>query len=148
MPEGLDGRGEFDAVVIRTDYADERAWRAVVGTLPQQHVHFVDAPAWAGALVDDVLTATSDADDLSVVFLADTTTMHSDPPVLLALTTLTPEDCEDDEDYARLTGSGPTFRTTPAGVPDIHANLSLGNLGFEEYAAWAGESPDGVYRPA
>ncbi|MFJ3662187.1 hypothetical protein ACIPPM_17195 [Streptomyces sp. NPDC090119] len=25
--------------------------------------------------------------------------------------------------------------------------MSLGNLGFEEYAAWAGESPDGVYRP-
>lgn len=49
-------------------------------------------------------------------------------------------------DVLHLTESGPTFRTTPPGIPDIHANLSLGNLGFEEYAAWAGESPDGVYR--
>ncbi|MGA5727929.1 DUF6924 domain-containing protein [Streptomyces seoulensis] len=147
MSEGLAGRGEFDAVVIRTDYTDERAWQAVVATLPQ-HVHVVDAPSWSGASVDDVLTATRDADDLAVVFLADPTTMRSAPPALLALTTLTPEDCENDEDYAHLTDSGPTFRTTPPGIPDIHANLSLGNLGFEEYAAWAGESPDGVYRSA
>ncbi|MGA5319779.1 DUF6924 domain-containing protein [Streptomyces seoulensis] len=145
MSEGLAGRGEFDAVVIRTDYTDERAWRALVAALPQQHIHFVDAPS---ASIEDVLAATRDADDLSVVFLADSTTMRSDPPALLALTTLTPEDCENDEDYTHLTDSGPTFRTTPPGIPDIHANLSLGNLGFEEYAAWAGESPDGVYRPA
>lgn len=143
MSEGLAGRGEFDAVVIRTDYADERAWRALTAALPRQHIHFVDAPS---ASIEDVLTATRDADDLSVVFLADTTTMHSEPSTLLAITTLTLEDCEDAEDYARLTDSGPTFRTTPTGIPDIHANLSLGNLGFEEYAAWAGESPDGVYR--
>ncbi|WP_244317344.1 DUF6924 domain-containing protein [Streptomyces bauhiniae] len=147
MSEGLVGRGDFDAVVIRTDYADERAWLALVATLPQ-HVHLIDAPSWSGASAEDVLTATRDADDLSVVFLADTTTMRSAPPALLALTTLTPDDCEDDEDYARLTESGPTFRTTPPGIPDIHANLTLGNLGFEEYAAWAGESPDGVYRSA
>ncbi|WP_237522451.1 hypothetical protein [Streptomyces sp. SID1328] len=147
MSEGLAGRGEFDAVVIRTDYAHQRAWRALVATLAQ-HVHFVDDPSWSGAPVDDILTATRDADDLSVVFLADTTTMRSAPPTLLAITTLTREDCEDDEDYARLTESGRTFRTTPAGVPGIHANLSLGNLGFEEYAAWAGENPDGVYRSA
>ncbi|WP_030813610.1 DUF6924 domain-containing protein [Streptomyces sp. NRRL F-2799] len=55
---------------------------------------------------------------------------------------------EDADDYARLTGSGRTSRTTPTGVPDIHANVTLGNLGFEEYAAWAGENPDGVYRSA
>ncbi|MGW4222783.1 DUF6924 domain-containing protein [Streptomyces bauhiniae] len=148
MSEGLAGRGEFDAVVIRTDYTDEPAWLALMATLPQQHIHFIDAPSWSGATVDDVLTATRDADDLSVVFLADTTTMRSAPPTLLALTTLTRDDCEDDEDYARLTESGPSFRTTPTGIPDIHANLTLGNLGFEEYAAWAGESPDGVYRSA
>ncbi|RZU43857.1 hypothetical protein EV284_1308 [Streptomyces sp. BK022] len=147
MSEGLATRGEFDAVVIRTDYTDERAWRALAATLPP-HVHVVDDPSWSGATVDRVLTATRDAEDLSVVFLADTTTTHSRPPALLAVTTLTREDCEDAEDHARLTESGPTFRTTPAGVPDIHANLSLGNLGFEEYAAWAGESPDGVYRSA
>lgn len=147
MSEGLVGRGDFDAVVIRTDHADERRWRALVATLPH-HVHFVDDPSWSGASVEDVLTATADADDLSVVFLADATTMRSDPPALLALTTLRPEDCEDDEDYARLIESGHTFRTTPTGVPDIHANLSLGNVGFEEYAAWAGENSDGVYRSA
>ncbi|MGW8703496.1 DUF6924 domain-containing protein [Streptomyces eurythermus] len=148
MSEGLAARGDFDALVIRTDYGDDRAWRDVVAALlrSEAHIHFVDDPAWAGARIDDVLKAARDAEDLSVVFLADHTTMRSGLHALLAVTTLTREDCADDEDHARLTEFGREFRTTPAGVHDIHANLSIGNLGFEEYAAWARENPDGVYR--
>ncbi|MGV9790065.1 DUF6924 domain-containing protein [Streptomyces sp. NPDC003435] len=148
MSDGLGSRGDFDAVIIRTDYGDDQAWRGVRAALTRHetHLHFVDDPAWAGATVDDVLTATRDAEDLSVVFLADHTTMHSGTQALLAVTTLTREDCPDDDDYATLTESGRAFRTTPAAVPDIHANLTLGNLGFEEYAAWAGEDPEGIYR--
>ncbi|WP_443058300.1 DUF6924 domain-containing protein [Streptomyces sp. NBC_00820] len=40
------------------------------------------------------------------------------------------------------------FRTTPAGVHDIHANLSIGNMGFEEYAGWAHDDPEGIHRSA
>ncbi|MFF0382891.1 DUF6924 domain-containing protein [Streptomyces sp. NPDC004286] len=150
MSDGLESRGDFDAVIIRTDYGDDQAWRGVRAALTRHetHLHFVDDPAWAGATVDDVLTATRDAEDLSVVFLADHTTMHSGAQALLAVTTLTREDCADDDDYAALTESGRDFRTTPAAVPDIHANLTIGNLAFEEYAAWARESSDGVYRSA
>ncbi|WP_405553584.1 DUF6924 domain-containing protein [Streptomyces sp. NBC_01171] len=57
MSEGLVGRGQFDAVVVRTDYADERAWRAWVATLPQ-HVHLVDDPSWSGTSIDDVREVT------------------------------------------------------------------------------------------
>ncbi|MFK4109690.1 DUF6924 domain-containing protein [Streptomyces sp. NPDC002176] len=149
MSDGLESRGDFDAVIIRTDYGDDQAWRGVRAalTLHDAHIHFVDDPVWAGATIDDVLTATRDAEDLSVVFLADHATMHSGDQALLAVTTLTRQDCADD-DYAALTESGRDFRTTPAGVPDIHANLTIGNLGFEEYAAWAREDPEGVYRSA
>ncbi|MGW1188174.1 DUF6924 domain-containing protein [Streptomyces sp. NPDC002559] len=148
------GRGEFDALVIRTDHHDDRAWHDVVAALTEPwgggqyeaHVHFVDDPAWAEATVDEVLAAVRTDEDLSVVFLADRTTMQAGNHALLAVTTLTREDCEDDEDYGQLTEFGREFRTIPAGVHDVHANLSIGNLGFEEYAAAAHDDPEGIHR--
>lgn len=65
---------------------------------------------------------------------------------LLAITTLTPGDCEDDEDYQQLIEFGREFRTTPSGVHEVYANLSIANLGFEEFAAWAHDDPEGVFR--
>ncbi|ALO05721.1 hypothetical protein AQF52_0119 [Streptomyces venezuelae] len=41
---------------------------------------------------------------------------------------------------------GREFRTTPAGLHDIHANLSIANMDFEEYAAAAHEDPEKVFR--
>ncbi|MGW4198438.1 DUF6924 domain-containing protein [Streptomyces sp. NPDC005004] len=144
----------FDALVVRTDYRDDQAWRNVVAALAEPgggrqyeaHVHFVDDPVWAAATVDEVLAAVCGDDDLAVVFLADGTTMWAENHALLAVTTLTREECEDDEDYEQLIEFGREFRTVPAAVHDVHANLSIGNLGFEEYAAWAHDDPDGTYR--
>ncbi|MFJ6661623.1 DUF6924 domain-containing protein [Streptomyces sp. NPDC091377] len=85
-------------------------------------------------------------DNLTVVFLADRTTMQAGCHALLAVTTLAREDCLDDENYEQLTEFGRDFRTVPAGVHDVHAKLSIGNLGFEEYAAWAHDDPEDVYR--
>ncbi|WP_268249502.1 DUF6924 domain-containing protein [Streptomyces poonensis] len=31
-------------------------------------------------------------------------------------------------------------------VHDVHANLSIGDLGLKEYAAWAHDDPEGIYR--
>ncbi|MFB8440646.1 hypothetical protein ACFC7A_16540 [Streptomyces niveus] len=148
------GRDEFDALVVRTDYHDDQAWQGVAAALTEPwgdrqfevHVHFIDDPAWAGAAVDEVLTAVCGDDNLAVVFLADRTTMQAESHPLLAVTTLTQEECAGDEDYERLTEFGRDFRTIPAGVHDVHANLSIGNLGFEEYAAWAHDDPEGIYR--
>ncbi|WP_241965328.1 DUF6924 domain-containing protein [Streptomyces sp. MH60] len=65
---------------------------------------------------------------------------------LLAVTALTREECVDEEDYEQLTEFSRGFRTVPAGLHDVHANQSIGNLGFEEYAAWAHGDPEGIYR--
>ncbi|MFE4959838.1 DUF6924 domain-containing protein [Streptomyces sp. NPDC056653] len=148
------GRDEFDALVVRTDYHDDQAWLDVAAALMEPwgdrqheaHVHFINDPAWAGATVDEVLTAVCADENLAVVFLADRITMQADSHALLAVTTLTREECVDDEDYEQLTEFGREFRTTPAGVHDVYANLSIGNLGFEEYAAWAHDDPEGIYR--
>ncbi|MEU6880391.1 hypothetical protein [Streptomyces sp. NPDC046712] len=138
---------EFDALVVRTDYEDESAWQEVRAALAEDadfSAHVVDDPAWAGADADEVRAAVARDEELSVVFLADRTTMTSG--ALLAVTLLTRSECADDEDYARLTEFGTRFRTVPAGVHSIHANLSIGNLGFEDYAAEAQGDPEGVFR--
>jgi uridine kinase len=143
------GRDEFDALVIRTDYADDSAWQAVRTALtedPDLSPRIVDDPAWAGAGVDEVLAAVAGDEDLSVVFLADRTTMTSAHHALLAVTTTTRDECDDEEDYSRLAEFGTRFRTIPAGVHSIHANLSIADMGFEEFAGAAQDDPDRVFR--
>ncbi|WP_406436321.1 hypothetical protein OHB00_20310 [Streptomyces sp. NBC_00631] len=150
------GREEFDALVVRTDYEDDRTWQDVTAALLapwgdgayEASVHFVDDPAWADAAAEEILPAVAADENLAVVFLADRTTMRTGRHPLLAITTLTREECVDDADYEQLTEFGTEFRTTPAGVHDVHANLSIGNLGFEEYAAWAHDDAEGIYRSA
>lgn len=39
------------------------------------------------------------------------------------------------------------FRTCPAAVHDVHANLSIANVDFEEFAEEASTDTDGVLRP-
>ncbi|MGY6021653.1 DUF6924 domain-containing protein [Streptomyces spinosirectus] len=148
------GRHEFDALVVRTDYLDDQAWQDVAAALTEPwgdrqfdaRVHVIDDPVWAGATVDEVLTAVRGDDDLATVFLADRTTMQTENHPLPTVTTLTREECVDEEDYERLTEFGRDFRTIPAALHDVHANLSIGNVGFEEYAAWAQDDPDRMYR--
>ncbi|WP_043259278.1 DUF6924 domain-containing protein [Streptomyces hokutonensis] len=147
------GRGEFDALIVRTDYLDDQVWQDAAALLEpwgdgqyEANVHFINDPVWAGATVDEVLTAVRGDDDLAVVFLADRTTMQAASHPLLAVTVLTREECVDEEDYAQLTEFRRDFRTTSAGLHDVHANLSIGNLGFEEYEARAHDDPEGIYR--
>ncbi|MCX5115358.1 hypothetical protein OOK13_44435 [Streptomyces sp. NBC_00378] len=149
------GHDEFDALVVRTDYRDDQAWQDVVAALMEPwgdrqyeaRVHFINDPACAEATVDEVLTAVSGDENLSVVFLVDRVSMQAEHHPLLAVTTLTREDCVDDDDYEQLTDFGGEFRTMPAGVHEVYANLSIGNLGFEEFAAWAQDDPEGIFRP-
>ncbi|MFC8538915.1 DUF6924 domain-containing protein [Streptomyces sp. NPDC057249] len=146
---------ESDALVVRTDYRDDQAWQDVVAALMEPwgdrqyeaQVHFINDPAWGEATIDEVLTAVSSDEKLSVVFIADRVCMQAELHPLLAVTTLTREDCVDDEDYDRLTEYGREFRAAPAGVHQVYANLSIANLGFEEFAAWAQDDPEGVFRP-
>ncbi|MFE2039175.1 DUF6924 domain-containing protein [Streptomyces scopuliridis] len=152
------GRDEFAALVIRTDYNDDAAWQALVAEATQPwgsdgefeaHVHLVDDPAWAGATPDAVLTAARRDEKLSVLFIADRTTMRSAHRALLALTTS--DEGEDlDPMYGQEFIDSPApreFRTTPAAAHDVHANLSIANLDFEDFAEEALADPEGILRP-
>lgn len=134
--------------MVRTDYSDNDAWLAVVELLDAETPftdapvnHFVDDPAWAAASVDEVLAGTPD--ESAVVFVADATAMRAPYP-LIAASTVTREDCEDDDEYAFEMEYGREFRVLPAGVAEVHANLFIANCDFPDLAAQAQE--DGYYR--
>ncbi|MFE0459454.1 DUF6924 domain-containing protein [Kitasatospora sp. NPDC058965] len=157
LPEII-GRDEFAVLIVRTDYEDAAAWRAVVeeasrpsglGGDYEAEIHLVDDPVWAGATAEAVIAAVKRDEDLSVVFIADDTTMKSAHHALLAL-----DLCHEDEDldpmyYQELIDSPPAreFRSTPAAVHGVHANLSIANVDFHEFAESALADPDGVLRP-
>lgn len=145
------GRDESAALIIRTDFSDATAWQAVHEELLkpwgdgdlEAYVHIVDDPAWAGATTDDVIATVSVDEDLSIVFLADANTMRDHDHTLLAVAVLTRDECESDEEFEVYSG---TVRTTPAGIEDIHANLSIANLDFADVADAARTDPAGVFR--
>jgi hypothetical protein len=145
------GRDAFAALIVRTDYSNEMAWQSVRVELSRPWgdgdyeplVHVVDDPAWAEATAGEVVIAVSAEEDLSVVFLADRTTMRSRHCALLAVAVLTREECESDEEYGAYGGS---VRTVPAGVHDIHANLAIANLDFADVIDAARTDPEDVFR--
>ncbi|MFG2899900.1 DUF6924 domain-containing protein [Streptomyces zaomyceticus] len=166
MPEGPErvlpeivGRDMFDALVIRTDFGDDESWNAVVGELRRPwgpddefpaRVQVVDVPAWSGATADEVLAAVDEDEYLSVVFLADRHTMESPTRALLALTTVWEDEGDLDPVYYQELIEAPEpgyFRAAPAAVHVVHANVTLGNMGFAEFAMAASARPDQVLRP-
>lgn len=152
-PPTLTGRGEYEALVVRVDYSDESAWRAVAWALAQPwgdgefepQLHVVDDSVWAAASTDQVLAAVAGDRYLGVVFIADGTTMQSPFHALLAVITLRRGEA-DDETYDHLTKHGREFRAEPGALDDIQANLQTGNMTFDEFAAIAREDPDGICR--
>ncbi|MER8184929.1 hypothetical protein [Kitasatospora sp. NPDC094015] len=153
MLPAISDRDEYAALIIRTDFGDEEGWQAVLAELSEPwqfpdgdiepHLHIVDDPAWAGAAPDDVIAALAGDEDLSVVYLADRLTMDGRDHALLAVAVLTREECGSDEEFEAYRGA---VRTVPAGIGDIHANLSIANLDFADVVDAARADPAGVFR--
>ncbi|MEV6106776.1 hypothetical protein AB0M28_18965 [Streptomyces sp. NPDC051940] len=115
-----------------------------------------DDAAWAGATPEQVRAASESDEYLSVVFVADAHTMASGAHALLALDLGEEEDKPEDLDpkyYADLilqlteSPAAREFRTTPAALHDVFANLQIANLDFDDFAQEAATDPDGVLRP-
>ncbi|GAA4460557.1 DUF6924 domain-containing protein [Phytohabitans houttuyneae] len=141
---------EFIALVVRVDYTDDAAWRTVVDRLDGDEDWTVDAqvvddPAYAGSTVDEVLAAVSGDKMLRVLFVADAATMR-DPYPLIAVSTLTREACLDEEQFAEEMRFGREFRLTPAAVAEVHGNLAIANMGFDEFAEAAAGDPERIHR--
>ncbi|NEA63094.1 hypothetical protein [Streptomyces sp. SID12488] len=147
------GRDRDAALIIRTDFGDEPAWAAVKAALlmtwgedddVEPYVHIVDDPKWAGITPAEALReASPHSESRNVVYLADHTSMRDTPVTLLALSLLTREQCEDDEEFAAYGGA---FRVAPYGIHEMNANLMIANLDFGDFADAAKGDPDGVFR--
>ncbi|SED21230.1 DUF6924 domain-containing protein [Streptomyces melanosporofaciens] len=136
---------EAEALVVRTDFSDDVAWRTVVDLLHQPddngfevRTFLLDDRAFAGASPDDVISAAAEP-ALEVVFLADAVTMTGDHP-LLAVSTRSQELEDGDMELDRA------FRLTPPNVNVMHVNLAIGHMDFWEFAYHAARATDRVLR--
>nr|WSZ19526.1 hypothetical protein OH837_42580 [Streptomyces canus] len=144
---------ESEALVVRTDYSDDEAWRAVVDLLDQPNengfevrTHVVDDRVFAGASPEEVVLSTVAGDPgLEVVFLADATTMKGEHTLLAVSTRCEELDDEDDGDIVTVE-LGRKFRLFPPSVNLIHVNLAIGNQDFWEFADEAAQDPDNILR--
>lgn len=125
-----------NALVLRTDFADEAAWQAICAAIQRPsdgflaYVDFVNDPDYAGLEPAALLTTPSEEPDRSFVFMVDRAALSQpDQPILVV---------------DLLDEPGRTFRVIPAGMAAVENNLSLANLGFADFAEAVDR--DGVFR--
>ena len=127
-----------NALALRTDFSDEAAWQKLCDAIqtPENsgdgfiaNVDFVSDQAFEGLTSKQLPKYLSD-DLLTFAFIIDKTAL-ADPenPILVV-------DLQDD--------AGQTFRVIAAELRSVENNLSIANMGFEEFASAVGK--DGVFR--
>jgi hypothetical protein len=126
-----------NAMVLRTDFADDAAWDALRAAIrePSEEgyrasVDCVSDPAYAGLTVGQLVALSSKGSGRNFAFVADRPTF-TDPerPVLVVDLHAEP---------------GRTFRVIPREMWGVENNLSLDNMDFHEFADDA--DPDVVFR--
>jgi Domain of unknown function (DUF6924) len=125
------------AVVLRTDFSDEPAWRTACTEMMAEtvegfraYVDIVEDPAFDGFGIDEILHAIGEDYDWSFLIVADDVTMVEEEHPFLVL----------DLFHER----GRSFRALPGEIQGIENNLSIANMDFWEFADWA--DGDGVFR--
>jgi hypothetical protein len=123
------------SLVVRTDFSDEAAWRAVGLAIREPvdgfyaYVDLVDDAAFEGATVDQLVALGNDA-HRSFLIVADGETMRGPEHTLLVVDV--------------FADPGRTFRAVPSGIQSIENNLSIANMDFAEFADAV--DADGVFR--
>ena len=123
------------ALLIRADFADERAWKALCAAMQakvgdfQANVSPLSDRAYEGVTAKELVRLAS-PDDHFFVFVADRAALE-DPEQAVLVVDL-------DEKPGR------TFRVVPSEAWGIENNLSLANMEFSEFAGAVDEA--GVFR--
>jgi hypothetical protein len=125
---------EDDSLLIRTDFSDDDAWRAVcqAACAPnpdgfQAYLGFVDDRRLDGATVEALL----DVVDRGYFFVADTRTLADPEHPILVVNNVDPFE-DDDPEFTVQRGA--TFRVIPSEVWGPQNNLDLANMDFGEFA--------------
>lgn len=121
-------------VLIRTDFSDDKVWEEICAAVQEPRDPFfpntemIDNREYEGASKEGVLQLLGETYLHGFAFVADEATIkEKDHPVLVL-------DLEE----------GDEFRAVPSEIAAIENNLSIGNMGFEEFAEGVGE--DGIFR--
>lgn len=125
-----------EALVIRTDFADEAAWEAIKRAIVRPvggfraYVNFLDEPEYEGIGVEQLMELVPEGSDHTYLFVVDGTALsHPEQPIL----------CLDLTDEP-----GRTFRVIPSEMWGVENNLSLANMDFDEFATLV--DADGIFR--
>jgi hypothetical protein len=125
-----------EALLIRTDFSDQRAWKTLtmVASAPADPFMFtmeiVDDRANSGATLEQLMGALPEDYPHSFIVVADRISISQpDHPLLVV---------------DLLEERGRQFRTVASQVASIENNLSIANMGFEEFAEAVDQG--GVFR--
>jgi uncharacterized protein DUF6924 len=146
-----------DPWVIRTDFSDDAKWTAVRELIaaPQTdfgqkfyaYVRYVSDEKYSGIECNELVHTLPDDYPGFLCFVVDETTLTDDEhPVLVV--DFGP-DSTDMEDYRRTPGQTPvtdikTFRAIPSTIQSVENNLSISNMGFEDFVDSVDD--DGLFR--
>ena len=124
------------AQIVRTDFSDQTAWKRLTAAVREPadpfifNMEILDDRDHSGATVEQLLAALPEDYPHSFVVVADSVAMSQPDHPLLVIDLM--------EERGRQ------FRAIAAQVPSIENNLSIANMGFEEFADAVDES--GVFR--
>ena len=125
-----------NALIVRTDFSDQTAWETLVAALeePEEpfmfNMEFLDDQENNGATVEQLMEALPEDYPHSFMVVADAVAISQPDHPLLVID---------------LFGErGREFRALAGQVPAIENNLSIGNMGFEEFADLVDEN--GIFR--
>ena len=132
----LPEKDDPDVYVIRADFSNAGGWQAICRAIRESlnedgmKVQFIEDRDFDGASPQDLLPVLEGNPFYSFAFIIDGVSIESPEFPILVLDL--------------LTEPGRTFRVIPSNVGNVHANLWLANMDFEDYADSV--DPDGVFR--
>ena len=135
-----------DALVVRTDYSDEKTWSELCLAIErsserlvkyseglenyQDYIEYFEDPELNNLSVEQVLSLLPELVYRGEIFIVDRESLsHPDRPILVV------------DVYDK---PGRTFRVVPNQMWSVDANLGIANMDFEEFAESVDE--DGIFR--
>jgi hypothetical protein len=116
------------ALLIRSDFSDDAKWLAIVDATTRENsdgfvanLAVADDPAWAGASVQDVISAHAGDKERVVAFVFDAAAASDERRALLCINLASKK--------VR------TIRVLPAEVWSVENNLSLGNMEWRDFTS-------------
>ena len=125
-----------NSLAIRTDFSDDSAWQSICDAIKdpdnefEANLDYISDKAFDGLTVKQLPSVFEEDSEVTFVFIIDRTAVtHPEHPILVV---------------DLLEEPGRTFRVIPKAVWAVENNLSIGNMGFEEFADAVDE--DGIFR--